>query len=94
MRTVDCRTTFVDCRTTHCEEADPMFGTTLSAHTLANVALVGSYSIARRIVSEGGGTDTKFGNMDQLLAWEKQAALMLAVVLAIKVALLQIKSDL
>lgn len=62
------------------------FGSVFDGYYVSNLALLASYSFARSLIAEGGRTDTsKLANKSQLVAWEKQAALMLAIVLAIKV---------
>ena len=60
--------------------------TALNAHYLANFALVASYGLVHKMLEQRGRSDsTKMANISQLLAWEKQASLMLAIVLAVKV---------
>ena len=54
---------------------------------VSNVALLASYGLAHRMLAERGRTETtRLANINQLIAWEKQAALMLAIVLAVKVS--------
>ena len=67
--------------------ASHLIRTAIDGYYLANFSLVASYSLVREMLKDRGAADSKLASDDQLAAWEKQAALMLAGVLAIKVRL-------